>query len=243
MPAADGLSEVPMSHKPPQADEAAINQPDTELQADWPGADQPESDPPADLPEIEFQSPGRFPIHNPSAHRSPETRCEPAPFELGVESALQRFTSPEQARAHALALIGQARRSLCIYSLDLEPWLYHQAAIQEACTRFLLASPNNRLRILLADSTRAVKEGHRLLNLARRLPSNCQIRKLNPDHAHEQETFLLADRHGLLLRPKPELQDGVVLYNDVGRVKLRQAQFDQAWEQSISDPDLRSQLI
>lgn len=196
-----------------------------------------------DLPDIEFQSPGRFPIANPAAPALPAADCQPAPFQLGVEPALQRFELPDEARAHALALISQARRSLCIYSHDLEPWLYHRAAIQRACTDFLLASPNNRLRILLADPTRAVREGHRLLNLARRLSSNCHIRKLHPDYPIQAETFLLADRHGLLLQPKPELQSGIVFYNDAGRVRLRQAQFDQAWDVSLIDPDLRSFLL
>lgn len=221
-----------MSQEPlPPSDEA--------LETDLSGVDLPDSN----LPGIEFESPGRFPIHNPTARSVPKAHCEPAPFQLGVEPALQRFELPEQARAHALALIGQARRSLCIYSNDLEPWLYHQAAIQQVCTQFLLANPNNRLRILLADPTRAIKEGHRLLNLARRLSSNCQIRKLHPDYPSEPETFLLADRHGLLLRPKPEHHNGIALYNDAGRVKLRQAQFDQAWDVSLSDPDLRSFLL
>lgn len=200
-------------------------------------------DSPAELPEIEFESPGRFSIDNPPSRSAPELTAEPAPFQLGVDSPIQRFEQPEQARSHALALISQARRSLCIYSNDLEPWLYHQSAIQRACTEFLLASPNNRLRILLADATRAVKEGHRLLNLARRLPSNCHIRKVHPDYPNEELTFLLADRHGLLLRPKLDRHDGFALYNDAGRVKLRQAQFDQAWDVSLTDPDLRSFLL
>lgn len=222
------ISEVYMSQEPlPPSDDQA------------PGTELPE----VELPGIEFKSPGRFPIDNPEPRRAQTPGYEPAPFVLGVEPALQRFELPEQARAHALALISQARRSLCIYSHDLEPWLYHQAAIQQACTEFLLASPNNRLRILLADPSRAIKEGHRLLNLARRLSSNCHIRKLHPDYPIEAEAFLLADRHGLLLRPKPEQPIGIVLYNDAGRVKLRQAQFDQAWDVSLSDPDLRSFLL
>lgn len=196
-----------------------------------------------ELPQIEFQSPGRFQIDNPPARSAPEPQWQPAPFLLGEEPAVQHFELPEQARAHALALISQARRSLCIYTNDLEPWLYHQAAVQQACSTFLLANPKNRLRILLADPSRAIKEGHRLLNLARRLSSNCQIRKMHPDYPIEAVTFLLADRHGLLLRPKLEQPAGFALYNDAGRVKVRQAQFDQAWDVSQTDADLRSFLL
>ena len=205
--------------------------------------DTSESDEPLELPAIEFESPGRFAVHNPEPAQLDAERCEPAPFRLGEHVPMERFSQPEQARAHALALLQQAQRSLCIFSDDLEPWLYHHSSVQEACTRFLLANPKNRLRILLRDVTLAVKQGHRLLSLSRRLSSNLQIRKLHPDYPSEAIAFLLADDRGLLLRPELEQFAGYALYQDPARVRLRQAQFDQAWETSITDPDLRSFLL
>ena len=196
-----------------------------------------------ELTAIEFESPGRFAVHNPQSVTPDAAQWEPAPFILGQYQDLQRFSQPQEARAHVLALIQQAQRSLCLYSDDLEPWLYHHSSVQQACTRFLLSSPRARLRILLRDPTRAVKEGHRLLSLSRRLSSNLHIRKLNPDHANEESAFLIADDRGLFLRPELDQQSGYTLYNDPARVRQRQAQFDQAWDTSITDPDLRSFLL
>lgn len=198
---------------------------------------------PIELPAIEFQSPGRFSVHNPHSQASSNPLAEPAPFVLGEHQTLERFSGPDEARAHALALLQQAQRSLCIYSDDLEPWLYHHSSVQEACTRFLLASPRNQLRILLRDASRAVKEGHRLLNLSRRLSSNLHIRKLHPDYPSEELAFLLADDRGLLLLPEPGQISGYALYQDAARVRQRQTQFDQAWDTSITDADLRSFLL
>ncbi|RJG14609.1 histone acetyltransferase HPA2 [Pseudomonas cavernicola] len=198
---------------------------------------------PVELPAIEFQSPGRFTVHNPQTALPEAERREPAPFILGSHQPMERFSQPADARAHALALLQQAQRRLCLYSADLEPWLYHHSSVQEACTHFLLAHPKNRLRILLRDPTRAVKEGHRLLQLARRLPSNLQIRKLHPSYPSEEIAFLLADGNGLLLRPELDQYAGYALYHDPARVRLRQTQFDQAWDTSITDPDLRSFLL
>lgn len=206
-------------------------------------SDATESHEPAALPAIEFQSPGRFAVRNPEPIPSETPQAEPAPFILGEHLVLERFEQPELARAHALAMLQQAQRSLCIYSADLDPWLYHHSSIQQACTRFLLASPNNRLRILVKDISRAVKQGHRLLGLSRRLSSNLHIRQLHPDYPSEEVAFLLADDRGLLLRPEPEQFAGYALYQDPARVRLRQAQFDQAWQTSITSPDLRSFLL
>ncbi|WP_271407700.1 DUF7931 domain-containing protein [Pseudomonas sp. Q1-7] len=196
-----------------------------------------------ELPAIEFQSPGRFSVHNPAPVQGEAPGWEPAPFVLGSHDHLERFSAPEEARAHALALMQQARRSLCLYSPDLEPWLYHNSAIQQACTRLLVSDPKCQLRILVRDLSRAVKEGHRLLTLSRRISSNFQIRRINPDHPAEDLAYLIADDRGLLVRPEPEQYPGYALYNDPGRTRLQQTRFDQAWDLSITDPDLRSFLI
>ena len=174
---------------------------------------------------------------------SPRTTRMPAPFVLGSHVDLERFSRPEQAQAHALALLLQARQNLCLYSPDLEAWLYSHSSVQQACTQFLLASPKNRLRILVRDVGKPVRQGHRLLNLARRITSNLHIRRINPDHPADECAYLLADDRGLLLREQPEQYAGYALYNDPGRVRQRQAQFDQAWDLSLLDPDLRSFLL
>lgn len=196
-----------------------------------------------ELPAIDFQSPGRFAVHNPASPDVTPHQREPAPFLLGKHQAMQRFSRPEEAQAHALALLQQSRSSLCLYTPDLEPWLYNHSSVQDACTRFLLASPKNRLRILVRDVSRPVKQGHRLLNLAQRISSNLHIRRLNPDHPSEEVAYLLADARGLLLRSHPEDFAGYALYNDPGRARLQQTLFDQAWDISLLDPDLRSFLL
>src|SRR5690606_29753028 len=100
----------------------------------------------AELPAIDFHSPGRFAVHNPQAELAEPLPWEPAPFLLGESAELQRFSTPLEIRQHALALLQQATRTVCIYSPDLEPWLYHHGSIQQACARLLLAHPRNQLR-------------------------------------------------------------------------------------------------
>ncbi len=197
----------------------------------------------AELPAIDFHSPGRFALHNPPVDLSEPQDWDAALFQLGQDAALQRFSKPTEIREHALAMMQQARRSLCIYSTDLEPWLYHHSSIQEACTRLLVAHPRNQLRILLRDPTRAVKEGHRLLQLARRLTSSVHIRKLQPDYPDPGGTYLIADNCGLLERPKVDQYVGYALYCDLSRVRVRQAEFDKAWDHGLSDANLRSFLL
>lgn len=195
------------------------------------------------LAPIEFESPGRFSLHNPDSQLPTPAAWEPAPFVLGSEQALQRFSLPEQARSHALALMQQARRTLCLYSPDLEPWLYNHSSIAQACTQFLLSRRHSELRILVRDSSRAVRDGHRLIALSRKLSSQVQIRRCHVDYPVPDGAFLLADDQGLLMRPEPDQFGGYAKYQDAARVRQLQRQFDQTWDTSIPDPDLRSFLL
>lgn len=201
--------------------------------------DQPETE----LAPIEFASPGRFAINNPPSAANRPQAWQAASCVLGQTVELQRFSSPEGARALALALLQQVRRSLCLYSPDLESWLYNHELMQNACKAFLLGHPQNSLRILLRDSSKVVKDGHRLLTLSRRLSSKMHIRILNPEQPVEELAYLLVDERGMLMRPEPEQIAGYALFNDPGRVRVQQTRFEQAWNNSILDPDLRSFLL
>ena len=196
-----------------------------------------------ELSSIEFQSPGRFTVRNPASISPDTAQAEPAPFTLGSHLPMERFHDAALARAHLLALLQQARRSLCLYSQDLEPWLFNHSSVEQACSDFLRIHPRNHLRILLRDSSRAVQDGHRLLQLSKRLSSNFQIRKLHPDYPIEEIAFVLADNNGLLVLPTPERAEGYALYQDGVRNRQRQEQFDRAWESSLSDSNLRSFLL
>jgi len=200
-----------------------------------------------ELAAIEFRSPGRFAVNNsPVAVRhsaQPPAAIAPAPFILNESGATQRFDTADQALSHLLAMLTQARRSLSLYSLDFEPWLYNHRSVEQACTRFILEHPRNRLRVLLGDASRAVKQGHRLLQLARRLSSNMQIRKCHPEYSVQPDAFLVVDSCALIVRPEPDTFTGQTLYRDPGLARQVQRRFDLAWDHSLSDPDLRSFLL
>lgn len=209
-------------------------------------SERPEDEIPAqdhELPAIEFDSPGRFAIHNPASQPATTATPEPAPFQMGQHQALERFASADLARAHALSLLQQARRRICIYSNDLEPWLYNHSSVQDACAQLLLANPRNQLRILVQDARRAVQDGHRLITLSRRLSSNCSIRRVHPEHPASDGSFLLVDDCALWMRPELSQYSGYVHYSNPGRLRQQLQLFEQAWIYSLSDPDLRSFLL
>lgn len=201
------------------------------------------SKPEAELAAIEFTSPGRFSIANPPKVLAQLEAQDRLPLSLGLTKEIQLFETASEARRHLLTLISQARRSLSLYSPDFEPWLYNHSSIQQACIRFLLENPRNQLRVLLRDPSNAVRQGHQLLSLSRRLSSNMHIRKVHLDYPAQTEVFLIVDDCGMLVRPKPDEFRGYVLYSEPSRARQLQRQFNTSWEHSLSDPDMRSFLL
>lgn len=196
-----------------------------------------------ELPEIEFVAQGTFSIHNPETSSAPITWAA-AEFKLGGEQReLIKAEDIDAVRSHTLSLLQQAQGSLCIYSPDLEPWLYNHSCIQQACSAFLLAHPKNTLRILLRDTTRIARDGHALLALSHRLSSRCSIRKVNTEHDYAEDAWLIADDCGLLARKAQQLHKAVVYYHDPARVQQSLRAFNAMWAVSQTDVNLRSMPI
>ncbi|WP_462383888.1 DUF7931 domain-containing protein [Pseudomonas sp. Marseille-QA0892] len=183
-----------------------------------------------DLPPITFDSPGSFPRLDDSSGRGRSTNDK---FErTGIHTRAE-------AAACVQAFLQQARRTVCIYSQDLEPWLYDTEACTEACKALLTRQHRSRLRILVRDAER-VRSDHRLVRLSHRLTSNFAIRRLNPDYAFEPGGFLIVDDGRLFTRPIAAEPTGKATTGDRASVRQFQARFDQAWDYSIDDPNLRS---
>ena len=71
-----------------------------------------------------------------------------------------------EVRAHVTAVTASARRALAIYTQDLEPLLYDHEPFLEAIKHLVLARSHARVRVLIADPMRAIRDGNRLVAMA-----------------------------------------------------------------------------
>ena len=171
----------------------------------------------------------------PTAQPAP-VRDQPPPS--GQPQRLSASRSAELADA-VQALLGAARHEICIYTRDLEPGLYERAEILEACRRVALSGRGASLRILVQDTARAVRDGHRLLDLAQRLSSVIQIRRPVQEDLQYAAAFVLNDAGGFLYRSfgdRPEAEGD--LYYPPRRNELKRY-FDEVWERAEQPPELR----
>ncbi len=149
------------------------------------------------------------------------------------------LASREDNRAVAAALATQAVRTLDIFTRDLEADIYDQPAFLEAIRALALRSQHVRIRILLQDASRAVADGHRLVELMRRISSYIEIRQPYHDYRDYNEAFLIVDGNGLLHRRLADRYEGVAGFNLPMRTRELGNFFNEVWQRSEPHPDLR----
>src|SRR5574337_1362947 len=142
-------------------------------------------------------------------------------------------------RQAALQLAVQARRSLALFSRDLEPAIYDTAEFVAGVQQLALRSRYSRIRMVVIDPQLAVSDGHRLIELTRRLSSYMEIRRPAEDHAKLAEAFLISDDIGLMFRPLASRFEGFADTHDPFEARNRLRQFDEIWESAEPEPEFR----
>lgn len=143
-------------------------------------------------------------------------------------------------REAALELARSARRTIAIFTRDLDPVIYDDREFMDACKDVVLGTRFAKLRILVCDTGRAVKEGSRMMEMCRRLSSFMEIRRVHEDFQDITETFIVVDEHGLLYRKLADRWEGFADLDDPGQAREKLRLFDRIWEKSQVDTETRS---
>jgi hypothetical protein len=138
--------------------------------------------------------------------------------QLGVNNLEFKLDSCADVRAVAECLADQANRSLLLHTENLEPAIYDRIPFLVAVSKLARSHTRARIWILLQDSREAVRSGHRLIELSRRLSTAIQIRRPSQEYRNFHESLLLADTSGYLYRKNPGRYEGIANFNDPGKV-------------------------
>jgi hypothetical protein len=160
--------------------------------------------------------------------------------QTSLEFEVERLT---EASAVAHALADQARRTLLVYTEDLEPAIYDESPFLDAVSRLARAHSQSRIWILIHDARKVVQHGHRLIEIARRLSSAIQLRRPAPQYRNYHESFLLADSCGYLHRPITTRYEGTANFHDPGKVADFEKYFMEVWERSEPDEEIKRLYI
>lgn len=164
-----------------------------------------------------------------------------AGFRLGESETQLRLDGAEQFQRATATLLQQARRKLYILTPDLEPERFNNDDFRRQLLAFVRRSRHSDARLLLADPAIAIRWGHRVVALSRRLPSQLRIRQLGEDDiaACRQEAWIVADGMGLLRRDGSDGYQGSLVAKAIPHAQRAAERFLELWERSHEVPDFR----
>ena len=167
----------------------------------------------------------------------------PLPALADCAGHVEMLDAELDVRAAIARLCSHARREILILSPELEPPLFDDAELVEILSAFARRHEKSTVSILVHDSRRMVRDGHRLLALARRLPTPIQIRLVHPDMRDREDTLVVGDRAGLLHLPRTGVAQGFLNLNDSPLAHQYARLFDRLRDRAVLDPNLRTMTI
>jgi hypothetical protein len=174
-----------------------------------------------------------------SARYAPESASESPPSPGRTSESLTVLTALSEVRAAVNAAAASAQRLISIYTPDLEPDLYDQTAFLDIIKHFVLARSFSKVRVLLVEPARVMRDSNRFVAMGRRLSSCIDIRYVAAEARQRASAFLIADDRAIVFRMRADTWDGIADLNNPPVAKLYLNEFDSVWNASAPEHGLR----
>jgi predicted GNAT family N-acyltransferase len=161
--------------------------------------------------------------------------------EAGIEHQAMRRTlsgptaidSRDAAVAITAALVARARRSLWIYSRELDPGLYDHGQVMERLRQLATAGLGGEIRIIVQNAEAPQRALAPLVALSQRLPSVLQFREVgDPVDREYPSAFLVNDTGGYYFRGLGHRFDGEAELDGAARARQLIEAFRPVWERA-----------
>ena len=149
------------------------------------------------------------------------------------------ISTREEMRQAVIEVSREAKRKVSIFTHDLEPGIYDDPEFLEIIKRLILSQTYCRIRVLIADPTRAVKTGNNFVHLGRRLNTYIEFRHVREDLRTHAESFCIADETALVYRLQANRWEGIADTYEPAVAKLYGKMFDEIWLASEVETEFR----
>jgi hypothetical protein len=174
-----------------------------------------------------------------NARYTPEADVTDDALARRATETLVVFTTLPEARQAVNRAAASAQRLMSIYTPDLEPDLYDQTAFLDIVKHFVLARSFSKVRVLLVEPTRVMRDSNRFVAMGRRLSSCIDIRYVAAESPQRASAYLIADDRAIAYRMRADTWDGIADFNNPPVAKLYLTEFDSVWNASAPEQGLR----
>lgn len=156
----------------------------------------------------------------------------------GTPPAAVRLHGHAEYAQAALKLITRAHLQLRLLSPQLDPRAWSHPGVIELLRSFALRSPHAQIRILVQQPQRVAQTAHRLVELARRLPSRIAMHELGEAQRGLAEEFAVADEYAVLRKRRHDDADALWFAHAPPEARLMRRRFDALWDESLPAREL-----
>jgi hypothetical protein len=149
------------------------------------------------------------------------------------------ISTREEMRQAVIDVAREATRKVSIFTHDLEPGIYDDPEFLEVIKRLVLSQTYARIRVLIADPARAIKNGNNFVHLGRRLNTYIEFRHVREDLRTHAESFCIADDTALVYRLQASRWEGIADTYEPAVAKLYSKMFDEIWLASEVEMEFR----
>ena len=149
------------------------------------------------------------------------------------------ISTREEMRQAVVDVAREATRKVSIFTHDLEPGSYDDPEFLEVIKRLVLSQTYARIRVLIADPARAIKNGNNFVHLGRRLNTYIEFRHVREDLRTHSESFCIADETALVYRLQANRWEGIADTYEPAVARLYGKMFDEIWLASEVEMEFR----
>jgi len=149
------------------------------------------------------------------------------------------ISTKEEMRQAVIEMARSAKRKVSIFTHDLDPGIYDDPDFLEIIKRLVLSQAYARIRVLIADPSRAIKTGNNFVHLGRRLNTYIEFRHVREDLRSHAESYCIADESALVYRLQASRWEGIADTFEPAVAKVYSKTFDEIWQASEVEIEFR----
>lgn len=153
------------------------------------------------------------------------------------------LSSRDEVKIINIALTQKASRNIDIISKHFDSGVFDTAEFIAAIKKLSISSQFTRIRILLKNPEPMTKNGHRIIELIQQLTSSIEVRVIPDEYKSYHEAFCLYDTKAVIYLRNAERYDGFANFDRPRLASELLNFFNEVWERSETDPNLRRLYI
>lgn len=170
---------------------------------------------------------------------TPESRLHPT----SRNASRQVLASIDDVREAMVEIARHADRKLAILTQDLESEVFDHRPFVDVVKHLCLARSFARVRVLVTNPYRTLRDGNRFVYLGRRLSSFIEFRHAHENYRDHHEAFMIADETALVFRADADRWEGIADTSEPMIARRYLALFDEMWSASAQATEFRQLRI